>query len=101
MDGLPSAEELAGQTPEQAERFPLYTPQQVEQETRTVRFDMTFKDVIKVRDQAEMVIAAMQSIILTTRQHPRGRAAQRVAARREAAACARALNILNGKQKAK
>jgi hypothetical protein len=101
LDGLPSAEELAQQTPEQADRYPLYTPKQLETETRTVRLDITFGDVIQTRRQAEMIIAAMQTVILTTRQHPRGGQTQRVAARREAAACARALNILNGKQKAK
>jgi hypothetical protein len=98
---LPPAEDLAQQTPDQAERFPLYTPKQLDAETRTVRLDITFGDVIQTRRQAEMIIAAMQAVITTTRQHRRGGAAQRVEARKEAAACARALNILNGKQKAR
>src|SRR4029077_6275801 len=97
MDGLPSDEELAGQTPEQAERFPLYTPQQVEGETGTVRFDMTFKDVIKVRDQAEMVIAAMRLVIEKTRDHDIGSIRQRIEARREAHSLSRTLARFNGK----
>jgi hypothetical protein len=48
-----------------------------------------------------MIIAAMQVVITTTRQHRRGGAAQRVEARKEAASCARALNILNSEQRVK
>jgi hypothetical protein len=101
LGGLPTAEELARQTPEQAERFPLYTPKQLEAETRTVRLDITFRDVMQTRRQAQMIIAAMQVVITTTRQHRRGGAAQRVEARKEAASCARALNILNSEQRVK
>ena len=99
LDGLPSAEELAQQPHkgDDADRFSLYTTQQVEGETGTVRFDLTFKDVIKVRDQAEMVIEAMRLVIAKTREHDLGSIRQRVEARREAQSLSRTLARFNGK----
>lgn len=98
LTGLPSQEELAQQTPEQRERFPLYTPEQIEQETRTVRLDISFGDVVKIRDQAVMIIACMQELISASRRHSIGPVRQRIEARREAASLGSALSLLNGKR---
>jgi len=99
LDGLPTAEELAQQphTADDADRFTLYTPEQIEAETRDVKLTISFGDVIKVRDQAEMVIAAMQEIIRRTRQHDLGSVRQRIETRAEAASCGRALSRFNGR----
>lgn len=99
ITGLPTAEELAQQphTGEDADRFSLYTPDQIAQETRSVRLDITFEDVIKVRDQAEMVMACMRQIIQMTRKHDIGSVRQRIEARQEAASVGRALSRFNGK----
>lgn len=96
---LPSAEELSS-TPhkgDDADRFTLYRPDQVEAETRTVRFDITFDDVIKIRDQFEMVMAAARIIMETTRKHDIGSIRQRIEARREAQSLSRTLARFNGK----
>lgn len=93
----PTEEELNGQTPDQRERFSLFTPEQVEQETRTVRLDVSFGDVIKIRDQMEMIMEACRIIIEKTRQHDIGPVRQRVDARREAASLGRALTRFNGR----
>lgn len=100
VEGLPTPQELADQRHkgEAADRFSLYTPEQVEQETRTVRLDISFGDVIKVRDQAEMIIAAMRMVIEKTREHPLGSIRQRIEARREADSLRRVLARFNGKQ---
>ncbi len=97
--GLPTPEELAQQphTGEEADRFSLYTPEQIEQETRSVRLDITFTDVIKIRDQAEMIMACMREIIARTRKHDIGSVRQRIEARQEAASAGRALSRFNGK----
>jgi hypothetical protein len=101
MDALPSDEELAGQTPEQAERFPLYTPEQVEAETKDVKICLRFGGgagaAMKIRDQAEMIIAGMRAIIEKTRQHDLGSTRQRIEARNEAASLGRALSRFNGR----
>lgn len=101
IDGLPSPEELAQahdlHKGDDADRFSLYTPEQIEHESRTVRLILTFEDVIKVRDQAEMVIACMQQIIACTRRHDIGSIRQRIDARREAASLGAALTFFNGK----
>lgn len=99
MDNLPTAQELAEQphSGEDADRFSLYTPDQIESETRSVRLDITFDDVIKVRDQAEMVMACMRQIIQMTRKHDIGSIRQRIEARQEAASVGRALSRFNGK----
>lgn len=99
VEGLPTPQELADQRHkgEAADRFSLYTPEQVTQETRTVRLDMSFGDLVKIRDQAEMVIACMQQILTTTRRHDIGSIRQRIEARREAASLGSALTFTNGK----
>lgn len=93
----PTDEELDGQTPEQREDFSLFSPQQLEQETRTVRLDISFGDVIKIRDQCEMIMSACRIIMEKTRQHDIGQERQRVDCRREAASLGRALTRFNGK----
>jgi hypothetical protein len=93
----PTDEELSGQTPAQREDHSLFSPQQLEQETRTVRLDVSFGDVLKIRDQCEMIIAACRIIMEKTRQHDIGSERQRVDCRREAASLGRALTRFNGK----
>lgn len=97
--GLPTPEDLAQQphSGEDADRFSLYTPQQIDSETRAVRLDITFSDPIKIRDQAEMIMACMRQIIQTTRKHDIGSIRQRIEARQEAASVGRALSRFNGK----
>lgn len=95
-DKPPTDEELAGQTPEQR-NFSLFTAEQLAEETRSVRWEINFGDVIKIRDQAEMVMAACRAIIDRTRDHSAGPDKQRVDCRREAASAARALTRFNGK----
>lgn len=99
LTGLPGAEELASQPHrgDDADRLSLYTPAQVEAETKDVRLTITFGDVIKVRDQAEMIIAGMRAIIEKTRNHDIGSIRQRVEARAEAASVGRALTRFNGR----
>lgn len=99
--GDPSPEDLAVAAErhkgDAADRFSLYTPEQIMAETRSVRLDLSFGEVIKIRDQAEMVIAAMREIIAATRKHDIGTVRQRIEARAEAASLGRALTRLNGK----
>jgi hypothetical protein len=106
ITGLPTAEELAGQphTGDDADRFSLYTPEQIAAETKPVKLCLMFGEdatdpaaVIKIRDQAEMVIAGMRAIIEKTRQHDIGSVRQRIEARAEAASIGRALTRFNGR----
>ena len=103
LRGLPTPEELdhAAQGDDaagtRADRYPLHTPQQIEQETRTVRLDVSFGDVIKIRDQCEMIMEACRIIMEKTRQHDIGSIRQRIDARQEAASLGRALARFNGK----
>jgi hypothetical protein len=106
IEGLPTAEDLASNphTGDDADRFSLYTPSQIEGETKDVKICITFGDgptdpaaVIKIRDQAEMVIAGMRAIIDKTRQHDIGSIRQRIEARNEAASLGRALSRFNGR----
>ena len=99
ITNLPSREELdaSPHRGDDADRFSLYTPEQIEAETRDARLTITFGDVIKVRDQAEMIIAGMRAIIEKTRQHDLGSIRQRVEARAEAASVGRALTRFNGR----
>lgn len=99
ITGLPTDEDLA-RSPHRgdaADRFSLYTPEQIAQETRDARLQMTFEDVIKIRDQAEMVIACMQHVIIATRKHDIGSIRQRIEARREVASLVERLTLFNGK----
>jgi hypothetical protein len=79
------------------DRFPLHTPEQIEQETRTVRLDITFEDVVKIRDQIEMIMEGCRIIMEKTREHKIGSTRQRIGARQEAASLGRALARFNGK----
>lgn len=99
LTGLPTDEELAQQPHkgEDADRFSLYTPEQITQETRDARIQITFEDVIKIRDQAEMVLACMQHVINATRKHDLGSVRQRIEARREVASLVERLTLFNGK----
>lgn len=99
LAGLPTAEDLAASTHkgDDADRFTQYTPAQIEAETRTVRLDITFGEVISIRDQAEMIIANMQEIIRLTRDRDIGSIRQRVDCRREAAGLGAALKFFNGR----
>lgn len=99
LEGLPTAEDLASSPHkgDDADRFTLYTAEQVEQEARTVRLDIAFTDPIKIRDQFEMILAAARIIMEKTRQHDIGSIRQRIDARREAASLGRALARFNGK----
>lgn len=96
-DKPPTDEDLDGQTPAQRDDYSLFSPQQLEQETRTVRLDVSFGDVLKIRDQCEMIMAACRIIMEKTRQHDIGSERQRVDCRREAASLGRALTRFNGK----
>jgi len=103
LEGLPSPEELAQQPHkgDDADRFTLYTAQQVVAETKDVKLCITFGegpgDVMKIREQADMVIAGMRAIIEKTRQHDIGSIRQRIEARAEAASLGRALSRFNGR----
>lgn len=99
IGGLPTEEELAQQPHkgDAADRFSLYTPEQIAQETRDARIQITFDDVIKIRDQAEMIIACMQHVILATRKHDIGSIRQRIEARREVASLVERITLFNGK----
>jgi len=101
LRGLPGPEEVAQahdlHQAEDADRFTLYRPEQIAAETRDIKLTISFRDVIRIRDQAEMVIAAMQAIIAKTRQHDLGSVRQRLEARAEGASLGRALSRFNGK----
>lgn len=101
LEALPGPEELDSahdrHQGDDADRLSLYTRDQQEAETRDVKLMITFGDVIKVRDQAEMIIEAMRAVIAITRQHDLGSVRQRIQARSEAASCGRALSRFNGK----
>jgi hypothetical protein len=106
IENLPSAEDLAASPHkgDDADRFSLYTPAQIESETKDVKLCITFGEgpadpaaVIKIRDQAEMIIAGMRAIIEKTRQHDIGSIRQRIEARSEAASLGRALSRFNGR----
>jgi len=85
------------QTPEQVERFPALYPQEIEHDCRSVRLDVTFDEPIRIRDQAEIIVKAMQEIIELTKKHDLGSVQQRRLARFTAAVCGRTLSRFNGK----
>lgn len=101
IDGVPSQEDLDAvherHKGDAADRFSLYTPEQIETLTKPVRWEITFEDVIKTRDQCEMVMAACRLIMESTRKHDIGSIRQRIEARREAASLGAALSLFNGK----
>lgn len=99
LDGPPSPQELS-ESPHKgadADRFSLYTPEQIERETKDACPRLTFGDVIKIRDQAEMVKECMEIVIKLTRQHDLGSIQQRIEARREVGSLVERLTLFNGK----
>lgn len=82
---------------EHADQFSALYPDELEQETRNVRLDVSFDEPIKIRDQAQMIVLAMQEIIELTKKHDLGSKAQRMQCRHTAAVLGRALSRFNGK----
>lgn len=82
---------------EHADRFSALYPPELDQETRNVRLDVSFDEPIKIRDQAQMIVVAMQEIIELTKKHDLGSKAQRMQCRHTAAVLGRALSRFNGK----
>src|SRR5690242_4336308 len=99
LDSLPTPEELAAQPHEgdAADRFSLYTPEQIEALTKNAKIAMTFDEPIKIRDQAEMIMACMRVVIELTRGHKIGAVRQRIETRREVGSLVERLTIFNGK----
>lgn len=83
---------------EHADRFSTFFPEEIEQETRNVRIDLTFGSPIDIRRQAQMVIGFMQDAIAKTKEHHLGEIKQRIEARRIIDAGRRQLARFNGKQ---
>lgn len=101
LDSLPSEEEL-NQAAErhqgdEADRFSLYTAEQVEALTKNAKIEMTFTEPIKIRDQAEMIAACMRVVIDLTKEHKVGSVRQRIETRREIASLVERLAIFNGR----
>lgn len=99
IEGLPTPDELAQQRHEgeAADRFSLYTPEQIEALTKDAKIQMTFGEPIKIRDQAEMIMACMRVVIELTRGHKIGSIRQRIETRREIASLVERLTIFNGR----
>lgn len=99
MDSLPTPEDLASvpHKGEAADRFSLYTPEQIAALTRDAKIQMTFAEPIKIRDQAEMIKACMDVVIELTRGHGIGTIRQRIETRREIGSLVERLTIFNGK----
>ncbi len=101
LDGLPTPEELAEAAErhqgDEADRFSLYTEEQVTALTKNAKIEMTFGEPIKIRDQAEMIMACMRGVIELTRGHKIGSVRQRIETRREIASLVERLAIFNGR----
>lgn len=101
LGGLPTPEEIAEAAERhqgaEADRFSLYTPEQIAALTKTSKIAMTFDEPIKIRDQAEMIMACMKIVIELTRGHKIGAVRQRIETRREIASLVERLTIFNGK----
>lgn len=101
LAGLPSPEEIADAAErhegDEADRFSLYTPEQIEALTKTAKIAMTFEEPLKIRDQAEMILACMRVVIELTRRHKIGGVRQRIETRREIASLVERLTLLNGR----
>lgn len=82
---------------EHADRFHVFQQEALEAETRTVRLDMSFKDIMDIRRQAEMIKGFLDDIIAKTHDHHEGEINQRMRARQIADACRRQLARFNGK----
>lgn len=99
IDDTPTAEQAA-ETPHKfdaADRFSHYTPEQIEEETRNVRLDLSFGDPLAIRDQCEMIIEALKIVIARSKERHLGSTTQRIEAHREADSLRRALARFNGK----
>lgn len=97
-DKPPVESDMDSQTPEQAESFPMWTPEQIREETRNVRIDVSFEDVARVRAQIEMVIECGKAVIVTAKEHALGSVQQRVRMRQEWDSLRRALARFNGRK---
>ena len=101
ITGMPSPEEIADAAErhegDEADRFSLYTPEQIEALTKTAKIAMTFDEPLKIRDQAEMILACMRVVIELTRRHKIGGVRQRIETRREIASLVERLTLLNGR----
>lgn len=80
-----------------ADRFSLYTPQQINEETKDVKLCIVFDEPIRIRDQAEMIMGAMEEIMELTKDHDLGSVKQRMQCRHVAKVLGRALTRFNGK----
>lgn len=101
LDKPPTATEVAEHNEQHkgdaADRLTLYNPKQIEEETRDVKLCITFGEPIRIRDQAEMVIDAMEEIIELTKKHDLGTINQRLQSHHVAKVLGRALTRFNGK----
>src|SRR3954469_4978054 len=101
LDKPPSKEEvteaLGRHKGDDADRFSLYTPEQTKKGTLEARIAMTFDEPMKIRDQAEMIKAAMEIVIKLTRDHDLGSINQRIECRREVGALVERLTLFNGR----
>lgn len=71
--------------------------QEIERDTRNVRLDVSFGDIIKVRDQAQVMRACADELIAISKRKDYDAITARRWARREAAALSRTLARMNGK----
>lgn len=101
MDKPPTPEEvsraLERHKGDDADRFTLYSPEQIAVATKEARIAMTFDEPVKIRDQAEMIMEAMKVVIRLTRDHDRGSINQRIEARREIGSLVERLTLFNNK----
>jgi hypothetical protein len=101
MDKPPSTAEVTGALErhkgEDADRFSLYSAEQIAKGTQDARLAMTFGEPVKIRDQAEMIKAAMEIVIRLTRDHDLGSINQRIECRREVGSLVERLTLFNGK----
>lgn len=101
LDGLPTPEELDEAAErhqgDAADRFSLYTEEQITALTKNAKIEMTFAEPIKIRDQAEMIAACMRVVIELTRGHKLGSVRQRIETRREIASLVERLAIFNNR----
>ncbi|MBN9089167.1 MAG: hypothetical protein J0J01_19855 [Reyranella sp.] len=82
---------------EHPDRPSMRSPETVEMETRPVRFEITFGDPLRVREQADMLIATLNEIKVKTQEHHLGAIRQRMACRQIADVGRRLLTRYNGK----
>jgi hypothetical protein len=83
---------------ERADRFSPWHGETLAMETRNVRIDMSFGDVMAIRQQAEMIKGFMDDVIAVTSEPHLGDIKQRMQARQAADAGRRQLARFNGKK---